>query len=82
MTGHRDTDFLVLMQLCDRDLGAVCSVNKYAKKVCEDDTFWKNRIFANVLFAKLEKEYLDAGYETLQFHQVILNIKNFIEFSK
>lgn len=82
LTGHKDTDFLILMQLSDRDLGAVCSVNKYAKKVCEDDAFWKNRLFANLIFVKLEKEYLDAGFESTQFYQVILDIKNFIESSK
>lgn len=43
-TGHKDTDFLILMQLDDKELAAACSVNKYLNELCGNETFWLNRI--------------------------------------
>ena len=44
LTGNRDTDFLILNQLKDYELTRVCQVNRIAQKICNDDTFWMNRV--------------------------------------
>ena len=63
LTGAKDTDFLVLMELNDSELGKVCKANKYVNSLCNDPQFWANRI---VKFFPLSgedikklKEYLD-----------------------
>ena len=43
LTGNKDADFLILMQLNDYEIGKVCQVNKYVKSLCDDDNFWRNR---------------------------------------
>ena len=48
LTGNKDTDILVLMQLKDHELGPVCSANKYLNSICNDDKFWMNRIISNL----------------------------------
>jgi hypothetical protein len=47
LTGNKDTDFIILMQLNDNELGLVCQVNKYVNSLCNDSMFWLNRIMAN-----------------------------------
>lgn len=39
LTGNKDTDFLILMQLNDYELGKVCQANKYVKSLCDDNDF-------------------------------------------
>jgi hypothetical protein len=78
-TGNKDTDFLVLNQLLDNDLASVCSANKYAKKLCEDEGFWKRRLFSNSIISNLEKEYLDVG-RVKDFYENIVSLKIFLEF--
>ena len=42
-TGNKDVDKVILSKLDDQDLGRVCSSNKYLRKICRDELFWKNR---------------------------------------
>jgi hypothetical protein len=44
LTGIKDGDILILLQLKDRELGPVCQANKYVASLCKDDNFWKIRI--------------------------------------
>ena len=51
LTGIRDLDYKILNELEDRDLVSICLSNKEASKLCNDQTFWLNRIltkFPNV----------------------------------
>lgn len=81
-TGNKDTDFLILMKLSDTDLNAVCGVNRYVKKLCESELFWRNRLFKNEIIAKLEKEFIEAEYPDNYFIDMVNQIKNFLEFEK
>lgn len=47
LTGNKQTDFLILKKLTDYELTRVCQVNKYVNSLCQDDTFWLNRILKN-----------------------------------
>ena len=44
LTGNRDADSLILMNLNDRELDIVCESKEYIKYLCDDDKFWLNRI--------------------------------------
>ena len=46
LTGIKDLDYAILNKLGDRDLISVCQVNKTASKLCDDETFWFNRILS------------------------------------
>ena len=44
LSGHKDTDMLILLQLEDHELGPVCQANSYVRKICQDENFWKMRV--------------------------------------
>lgn len=43
LTGNKDTDVIILMKLNDKELSAVCSVNRYINKICKSRDFWNKR---------------------------------------
>ena len=79
-TGNKDVDFIILSQLSDRDLMAVCSVNKHAKKLCENENFWRKRLYMNPIIINLMKEFKDAQLLEDSFYKLILEIKEFLEY--
>ena len=40
LIGNKDTDIIILLNLPDEDIVKVCQVNKYAKSICDDQSFW------------------------------------------
>lgn len=52
LSGHKDTDMLILLQLEDRELGPVCQANSYIRNICKDENFWKMRVVN-----KIKKSY-------------------------
>ena len=64
LTGNKNTDFLILMQLTDNELTKVCQVNKYVNKLCNDDNFWRNRIIINF---KYTSQVANAMMQYLEF---------------
>jgi len=63
-TGYKDTDTLILMQMSDREIAAICSVNKYINSICENQYFWLNRMITNLrktcVIVRKIPEYNDA----------------------
>ena len=64
LTGNKDADFLILMELNDRELGVVCQANKYVSSLCKDERFWLNRLLLNFtsytpVIARDMKNYLE-----------------------
>lgn len=47
LTGIRDVDRSILLQLDDISLGNICKVNKYAAAICADDNFWRLKVMKN-----------------------------------
>ena len=43
-TGNKDTDFIILDKLDDKELGRLCQSDKYVATLCENETFWLNRL--------------------------------------
>ncbi len=52
LTGIRDVDMQILLNLDDSELPRVCAVNKYVNKLCEHDDFWYRRIIDKIAKAK------------------------------
>ena len=48
LTGIRDVDIEILLNLTDSELPQVCAVNKYVNSICEDDKFWYRRIINKI----------------------------------
>lgn len=42
-SGNKDTDYEILYNLSDYDLGNVCQTNRYTRDLCKNDVFWMNR---------------------------------------
>ena len=75
LTGNKQTDFLVLQQLTDHELGKVCQVNKYVNSLCQDNNFWLNRIVYN--FKNLDHEVYN--FKNLN-HEEVSKMKDYLEF--
>lgn len=43
-TGIKDVDLKIISQLEDHEIGKVCQANKYVSRLCEDESFWLNRL--------------------------------------
>ena len=46
LTGNRDIDMTILNKLEDVDLVNACQTNKVADEICNDQTFWMNRVLS------------------------------------
>jgi hypothetical protein len=84
-TGIKDTDFLILNQLSDYELGKVCQVNKYAEKLCKDENFWLNRINTNIQFSidkkfEVYSKYIKGLKKDSNNYGFITQAKNFYGF--
>ena len=59
LTGNKDVDLKILNNLEDKDLVNLCSVNRYSRRLCNDEYFWLNRILKKFPYLSLEmlKQY-------------------------
>ena len=48
LTGIKDVDMNIILQLEDSDLPRVCAVNKYVNEICESDAFWYRRLINRI----------------------------------
>ena len=48
LTGVRDVDMEIILQLEDSDLPRVCAVNKYVNEICQSDAFWYRRLINRI----------------------------------
>lgn len=56
LTGIRDVDLKILQELTDKELSVVCSVNKKVADLCNDESFWMNRLY--IKLSVIERERL------------------------
>lgn len=80
LTGNKDADFIVLMQLNDYELGQVCQANKYVNSLCKDEIFWFNRIYKNIQDSVIEK--YDVYSKFVKGLTKTTNKKKYIEVAK
>lgn len=78
LSKNKDIDFIILMELNDKELGQICRSNKYINSLCNDDTFWRNRTVlrfhlspSQYLLAEKMKNYLQ--WETWKEYYIWLS---------
>ena len=82
LTGNKNTDYEVLYNLDDYNLGNMCQVNQYTRELCANDVFWMNRtlrrftpIFGTVEAIKNYKE--QNNFNT--WRKYYIDLVNFME---
>ena len=45
LTGNKDADILIINMLNDYELGKVCQANRHVNAICNDEKFWRIRIY-------------------------------------
>ena len=48
LTGVKDVDMEIILQLEDRELPRVCAVNRYVNEICQSDAFWYRRLINRI----------------------------------
>jgi hypothetical protein len=76
-TGVKDTDFLILSQLEDRDLFNVCKLNAYTQELCNDQSFWRKRFIS-----KFGEEALKYNYNLWNNKELYLAIVYYLSLAK
>ena len=79
LSKYKDTDLLILDKLNDKDLLAICQVNKYMKDLCNDDNFWRNR-FESKFGKHVAEKKNDERWKEYYFQ--LLKIRNKYNNSK
>jgi hypothetical protein len=76
-TGLKDTDLLILMELEDKELFEVCSLNKYLRSLCNNDYFWYNRIVKKYGEKEIEvaKQKNKSTWKKYYIHLIKSNLK-------
>lgn len=74
LTGRRDTDFIILSKLNDRDLLSVCLINKYVNNLCKSENFWRNRFIAK--WSKDDMKYKSDNKSWKHFYLLIVKYLN------
>lgn len=80
LTGDKNLDMMILMQLNDDELGKVCSVNKYVNVLCSNDIFWMNRFLKRYSIDNNEassfRSYLNMNWKELYRYFKQFKLKN------
>ena len=71
----RDIDPIILENLEDKDLVSYCLVNKKAKELCQDQTFWYNRLRSR--FPQIDLELM-AKVKTGSWSDVYIEMVQFV----
>ena len=48
LTGVKDVDMEIILQLEDKELPRVCAVNRYVNEICQSDAFWYRRLINRI----------------------------------
>ena len=48
LTGIKDLDMNIILQLEDTELPRVCAVNRYVNEICQSDAFWYKRLINRI----------------------------------
>lgn len=81
LTGNKNTDYEILYNLHDYDLGRMCQVNKYTRKLCKDDIFWMNRTFKRFspIFTPEELKNYKTMFGFKKWRNYYIDLVNFLE---
>ena len=77
LTGHKDTDFIILQQLTDSELGKVCQVNKLVSQLCQDQNFWLQRIIYIFKLTGEETQKMKNFFSFDHYRDLYIYLKEF-----
>lgn len=77
-TGNKDVDLLIMESLPDESLGQFCQVNYYARKLCQNDNFWRKRFISRFAEAIPDFETLFSQKQT-SWRNYYIYIVNWLE---
>jgi hypothetical protein len=81
LTGDKNLDMEILMQLRDDELGQVCSANRYIREICQSDLFWIKRLIKRLEIAKLNIKKLIGETNEIEINRENLQkVKDFFGF--
>lgn len=78
-SGNKDIDEKILNELDDISLAKLCQVNSKVKSICDNDMFWRRRIF--LLFGDKAEKILEAK-EKEETYRDFYTSKRFLEYKK
>lgn len=87
-TGLPATDIIILAELPDRDLIDVCAANKYANNICNNESFWLNKVLAkygNKLGTgrEIRERYFSPGTTWKEYYLWLSNLdEDFVSVAK
>lgn len=88
LTGVRDVDMEIILQLEDRELPAVCAVNKYVNSICQSDAFWYRRLINRISKAREDNlskykdlKIIDINGERIKNMRRFFGLKNLKELN-
>ncbi len=79
-TGLPATDILILAELSDRELIDTCAVNKYVNDICNNESFWLNRLlnkYGNRLGSgkEIREKYFSPGTTWKEYYLWLSNLE-------
>lgn len=77
LSGHKDTDFIILQQLNDNELGRVCQANKYVNQLCQDQNFWLKRILHTFKLNGEEVQKMKNFFAFENYRDLYIYLKEF-----
>ena len=72
-TGIKDVDLLILKELDDEDLFSLCQVDKYINNLCNNESFWLNKLlkkYPDYKLLKMEATNKDIYKELYQLEKL------------
>ena len=63
--GNKDINLKIIQKLTDKEISTVCQANKYISKLCEDESFWLNRLLTKKTKEEISKLKGDLKYKQL-----------------
>jgi hypothetical protein len=83
LTGNKDLDMEIILNLRDDEIEPVCNVNKYVKDICESEIFWYRRIVKRIEYAKNENFKIEKNLNDIPINGEGINqMKFFLGFKK
>ena len=79
ITGIKDTDFIILSNLNDRDVVNMCQVNRYSRELCNNENFWMNRTIKRFArFSKsIKQDRVNLNLKWKEFYIKLVNITKY-----
>ena len=77
-TGIKDVDLKILMDLDDKSLFKTCTVDRYTKRICNDEHFWRNRLYSRFGKKAIDIKPIDRTWKN-HYLQIVIDLDRFVK---